>query len=92
MSHTHTHTHNTPPSSPLLRADTAYVNLTARINGCTGEPGEWYHFDDHKCSRISLDARNAPVVGPDAYVMLYALRNGGNSGGGGEGGGGGGSR
>jgi hypothetical protein len=44
------------------------------MKGCTGEPGEWYHFNDKSFTRVALKPNNEPVVNADAYVMLYGLR------------------
>jgi hypothetical protein len=44
------------------------------MKGCTGEPGEWYLFNDRSFSRTQLKANNEPVVNADAYVMLFGRR------------------
>jgi ubiquitin C-terminal hydrolase len=54
--------------------DTAFVNITARTKGCTGEPGEWCHFDDKAFRAVQLKPNNEPVVNADAYVMLFGRR------------------
>ena len=60
-----------PPSS---FADTAYINTTARMKGCTGEPGDWVNFNDKSFKSVALKANGEPVVSADAYVMLFGRR------------------